>query len=131
MAQLELAESTPSTGRCPRCGHLPQVGCLGSAGDGRELHLQCSLCFFEWLFPRGRCPGCGELRRDEIAFYAASEIPEVEVQACSGCRGYLHLVDTSRSASIVPEIEEASALALDAWARERGFSKIQPNLAGI
>lgn len=131
MARGDVMEASSTRGCCPQCGHLPQVGCLRREGDGRKLHLQCSLCFSEWPHPRGHCPGCGETRQDEIAFYKTSEIPEVEVQTCHGCRSYLHLVDVSRHPSIVPEIDEVGALVLDVWARERGFSKIQPNLVGI
>ena len=131
MAQRENAESLSHPERCPRCGHLPQLGCLHALGDGRQLSLQCSLCFFEWPHPRGRCAACGEEQQDKIAFYAASEIPNVEVQTCSECRGYLHLVDATRDAQVVPEVEEVGAIALDVWARGKGFSKIQPNLVGI
>ena len=131
MAQRENAESLSHPGRCPRCGHLPQLGCLHALGDGRQLSLQCSLCFFEWPHPRGRCAACGEEQQDKIAFYAASEIPNVEVQTCSECRGYLHLVEATRDAQVVPEVEEVGAIALDVWASGKGFSKIQPNLVGI
>ena len=33
MAGLELGEASSTSGCCPRCGHLPQVGCLRSEGD--------------------------------------------------------------------------------------------------
>jgi FdhE protein len=116
---------------CPRCGHSPQVGCLRPQGDGAALALVCSLCLHEWPFARPRCPGCGENDHRKIAFCSSSEFAHLEVQVCESCKAYLHMVHLEREAEAVPDVDELAALPLDVWAQEKGYRKIQPNLAGI
>ncbi|MEW5975848.1 MAG: formate dehydrogenase accessory protein FdhE [Acidobacteriota bacterium] len=116
---------------CPQCGHWPQVGGLRAQGDGRASSLVCSLCFYEWGFLRGRCPACGQAEQQRLGYYQAVEYPHIEVMACDVCRRYLHLIDLTREPEAVFDMDEAAALPLDVWAREQGFSKLQPNLAGI
>ncbi|MEX2302886.1 MAG: formate dehydrogenase accessory protein FdhE [Bryobacterales bacterium] len=117
--------------RCPRCGHSPQVGCLRPQGDGAALALVCSLCLHEWPFARPRCPGCGENDHHKIAFCSSSEFAHLDVQVCESCKAYLHMVHLEKEAEAVPDVDELAALPLDVWAQEKGYLKIQPNLAGI
>jgi FdhE protein len=116
---------------CPRCGHSPQVGCLRPQGDGAALALVCSLCLHEWPFARPRCAGCGENDHHKIAFCSSSEFPHLEVQVCESCKAYLHIVHLEKEPAAVPDVDELAALPLDVWAREKGYRKVQPNLAGI
>ncbi|MFQ5790858.1 MAG: hypothetical protein ACE5JI_10325 [Acidobacteriota bacterium] len=37
----------------------------------------------------------------------------------------------SKDPEAVPDVDEVAALPLDVWAREQGFRKLHPNLAGI
>jgi FdhE protein len=53
------------------------------------------------------------------------------VDACESCRRYLIAVDGRRDEAAVPVVDELVALPLDLDARERGFTKIAPNLMGI
>lgn len=131
VARREWSHPVPVEDRCPRCGHLPQVGCLRPRGDGLSLSLVCSLCLFEWTFPRGRCPSCGETREDKIAYYAADELPHLQVQACDTCARYVHLVNLSKDPEAIPDVDEIAALALDVWAYRKGYRKLHPNLVGI
>jgi FdhE protein len=118
-------------GRCPRCGHLPQLGVLRAQGDGSALGLVCSLCLHEWPFRRGRCAACGEGAERNLSFFSAPELDHVRVQACETCRRYHHEVDLARQPDAVPDVDELTALPLDVWAREQGYEKQQPNLVGI
>jgi formate dehydrogenase maturation protein FdhE len=124
-------EAPRPTSTCPHCGHLPQAGCLRPQGDGMALTLICSLCFGEWPFSRLRCPGCAETDHRNINFYSAPEFAHLQVQTCDSCTAYLHLIDLGKEPDAVADADELSALPLDFWALEKGYRKVQPNLAGI
>jgi FdhE protein len=127
-ALFQAAAEPPRGERdCPRCGHLPQAGCLRPQGDGTALSLVCSLCFHEWPASRDRCSGCGAA----VAFYEASEIRHLRVRTCESCGRYIHVVRLDVEPEAIPEVDEMAALSLDVWARERGYWKVFPNLMGI
>jgi FdhE protein len=53
------------------------------------------------------------------------------VEACDGCRRYVKSVDLSLDGLAVPEVDELSSLALDVWAAEQEYTRLEPGLAGI
>jgi len=53
------------------------------------------------------------------------------MQTCDSCMAYLLIVDLSRDAMAIPEVDELTGLPLDLWAIGRGYHKLQPNLAGV
>ena len=116
---------------CPRCGHRPQLSVLRTEGHGRALTLLCSLCLQEWAFPSRVCPACGEDDEKKLPHQAASQFEHIHVVMCDSCRVYLHSIDVSQEVAAVPEVDELAALPLDVWAQEQGFTKLQPNIAGI
>ena len=117
----------PSVNRCPECGQPPQCACLHPEGHGAALFLVCSLCEAQWRHGRARCAACGE-----AASWCSSErIPHIQTQVCESCRRYLHIIDLAKDPAAIPLLDEVAALALDVWARESGYRKIHPNLAGI
>jgi len=124
------ARGAPSN-LCPRCGETPQAGSLRPEGDGVAFALVCSLCTNEWQFPRGQCPVCGETDREKVAWYEAEGLPHVQTQVCESCRHYLHVIHVGRDPEAVPEADEIAAIAMDVWAGEQGYRKVQPNLIGI
>jgi FdhE protein len=132
--QMNAAAGRPrssATGRCPRCGHPPQVGCLRPEGHGTALLLACSLCFAEFPFPRGRCPACGEADETKSAYYSAAPLEQIQLQACETCHRYIHCVSLAKEPEAIPDVDEVAALPLDVWAHEKGFLKLHPNLVGI
>ena len=58
-------------------------------------------------------------------------MPHLRIDACETCRGYLLGVDLRRDAAAVPVVDELAALPLDLYAKERGLSKVTPNLMGF
>jgi hypothetical protein len=134
LLQVEIAardtpEAAPESALCPRCGEGPQGGCLRPLAHGAALTLFCSLCLAEWPYPRGRCPACGEHGR--LLFHTAEQLPHVTTMTCDGCQSYLHLIDLSKDAAAVPDVDEIAAMPLDLWAIERGYAKPRLNLAGV
>ncbi|TMF06936.1 MAG: formate dehydrogenase accessory protein FdhE [Chloroflexi bacterium] len=141
---------------CPRCGGPPQLSCFKLAADdlasgGRVL--VCARCHAEWGYPRMTCAGCGEKSGSRLPVYselgtAAGErggvvrglgipgktdalFPHIRIEACETCRRYMLNIDLAADAQAVPLVDELSALPLDLYAREIGFTKITPNLMGF
>jgi len=124
-----VIEVTPSV--CPLCESRPQFGILRPQGEGASRSLVCSLCATEWRFGRILCPACGESSEIHLAVYIAEEWPHMRVEACETCHSYIKTVDLSKCGHAVPVVDEITAIPLDLWAREKGYTKLQANLLGI
>ncbi len=116
---------------CPYCGENPVVAVLRQEGDGGKRALVCSLCATEWEFRRLLCPSCGEEDRDKLPVYTAGDFAHIRVEACDTCRVYIKAVDLTINGLAVPVVDEIASVALDLWAHERGYSKLEPNLFGM
>ena len=57
--------------------------------------------------------------------------PHIRIEACDTCRRYLLSIDLTTDPAAVPLVDEMSAIPLDLYAREQGFSKITTNLMGF
>jgi FdhE protein len=127
------------------------------ASGGR--FLLCARCQSSWGYARMTCPGCGEDSSSRLPIFSeegtssgergsvvrglegrlgdhhAAEdkavFPHIRIEACDTCRRYLLSVDLAADPTAVPVVDELAALPLDLYARERGFSKIIPNLMGF
>ena len=120
---LGVARST-----CPFCGEKPVAGVLRGEGEGAKRSLLCSLCSTEWEFRRIVCAGCGEEGVDKLPVYRASQFDYVRVEACDTCQTYIKSVDLTRNGLAVPVVDELATIALNVWAEEKGYAKLQPNL---
>jgi len=126
---------------CPFCGRNPQLaflsadvsapGPLEGGIEGGRRFLMCGDCGAVWPFQRIACPSCLEVDPHKLAYYSAQEIPGMRVECCDTCRRYLKSIDLTKDARLVPPVDELAAIPLDLWAREQGYRKIQPNLAGM
>ena len=127
------------------------------AAGGR--FLLCARCNSAWGYARMTCPGCGEDSSSRLSIFSEegtssgergsvvrglqgklgdrlqaehkAVFPHIRIEACESCHRYLLNVDLAADAAAVPEVDELSALPLDLYAREQGFSKIIPNLMGF
>jgi FdhE protein len=68
----------------------------------------------------------GDHRKDGTAVF-----PHIRIEGCESCRRYLLNIDLLADPNAVPMVDEMAALPLDLYAREKGFSKITPNLMGF
>lgn len=120
-------------GRCPFCGSGPAVGCRrgGSASEGAARLFVCALCGLEWPSLRILCPACLERDPTKLPAFTSDKHPAVRLEACETCRRYVKSFDLSDDARPVPEIDDLASLALDLWAIEQGFTRIEPGLAGL
>ncbi len=120
---------------CPRCGGPPQVEFFALSGE--ELvtgprHVVCARCGGDWIRPRMVCAACGEETSSRLPVYSESErFAHLRIDACESCHRYLIGVDLRRDAAAVPVVDELAALPLDLYAKERGLTKVVPNLMGM
>jgi len=116
---------------CPSCGSKPVVGVLRGEGDGAKRALICSLCGSEWPYRRLICANCGEEDKEKLPVFVAEQIDYIRVEACDTCGTYLKSVDLTKDGFAVPEVDEIATVALNLWADERGYTKIEVNVLGM
>jgi FdhE protein len=137
LAQAEAGAAPPEPqpgippNLCPRCGEKPVAAVLRPEGEGAKRSLLCGVCLQEWDFRRVLCPNCGEEDTAKLPVFGAQEFPQVRIEACDTCKCYLKAIDLTKDGHAVPEVDELAALALDLWAVEKGYHKLQQNLFGI
>ncbi len=117
-----------SSGACPFCGARPFAAILRGEGDGGKRHLVCSLCATEWEYRRILCPNCGEEHKDKLPVYIAQELDYIRVEACDSCQSYLKCIDATKNGLALAAPDELASVALNVWAEEHGYVKIEANL---
>ncbi|HWE23513.1 MAG TPA: formate dehydrogenase accessory protein FdhE [Myxococcales bacterium] len=126
-----VRDRRPST--CPFCGGGPWMCSRRTLPEshGAQRNLICALCAGQWEFPRIRCPACGEASPDKLPSFQNPENSAVRIEACDTCKRYVKSIDLSLDARPIPEVDDLASLALDLWALEQGYQRIEPGLAGI
>jgi FdhE protein len=119
--QLNTAGAT-----CPFCNARPAAGVLRG-----ERWLLCSLCSTEWQYRRVLCPGCGEENMDKLPIYTAAEFPAARVDACDTCHTYLKSIDLTKDGHAIPIVDEIATVALNIWAEDHDYAKLETNLLGM
>jgi FdhE protein len=146
----------PACGGPPQLSYFA-IASEDLAAGGRFLVF--ARCHTSWGYARMTCPACGEDSSSRLPIFSEEGttsgergsvvrglqgklgsdgvterqvvFPHMRIQACESCKRYLLNIDLAADASAVPEVDELSALPLDLYAREQGFSKIIPNLMGF
>ncbi len=117
---------------CPYCGAAPIAAVLRDEPEARGRRaLLCSLCLTEWVFPRMRCPACGEERPDRRPHHVSESWPHVRLEECGSCRTYVKAIDLREAGLAVPVVDELASVELDLWAAGQGLSKLHTNLLGL
>ena len=116
---------------CPFCNARPVAGVLRGEGDGGKRWLLCSLCSTEWQYRRVLCPGCGEENKDKLPIFVAAEFPAARVDACDTCHTYLKSIDLTKDGHAIPVVDEIATVALNIWAEEHDYVKLETNLLGM
>jgi FdhE protein len=131
----DACSGRPAEGGCPRCGGLPQLSYLTEAGESLvsgPRRLLCCRCGDSWVHQRMTCVSCGEQSTSKLPILADAErLSHLRADACQTCRRYLITIDLRRDPHAVPVVDELVALPLDLYVKERGFTKIVPNLMAI
>ena len=134
-----LAQSRVAPGRDLRDGGCPFCGAAAVISFRRDLpesngaarYLVCGLCGTEWLFNRIRCPSCLEEDPVKLPSFQNEAQKGVRIEACETCKRYVKSIDLSLDARPIPEVDDLASLAMDLWALEQGWTRIEPGWAGI
>jgi len=120
-------------GHCPFCGGRPIVSFRKADPEshGAARWLSCGLCATEWLFNRIRCPSCFEEDPAKLPAFQGGTFAGVRLEACETCRRYVKSIDLTLDMRPIPEVDDLASIAMDLWALEQGFSRIEPGWAGI
>ena len=127
-------EISTSERYCPFCGGNPQVSFLQNketTAESGNRDLICGTCLSSWEFRRVVCAKCGEERPAKLGYFHSPEFDHVRIEACDTCKHYIKGVDLTRVGFAAPLVDEIDAAALDLWAREHGYTKIELNLVGV
>lgn len=120
--------------RCPYCFGKPQLSFLRVTESGSESgnrHLLCATCLSSWEFRRVVCASCGEERPFKLEYYKSDEYDHIRIEACESCKQYIKGIDLTRFGLAVPLVDDVATAALDLWAAEKGYAKIELNLVGL
>ena len=135
--------------RCPFCGGPPWIaarrGATGSPpadglvsgpsgpppADGAQRFLGCALCGGQWAVNRLGCPVCSEQNPDKLPCFRSDRHPTARIEACETCRSYVKSLDLTEDGRLIPEVDDLVSVAMDLWASEEGFTRIEPGLAGV
>lgn len=139
----------PAEGRaesCPFCGGPPWIAARRGASDsdglasgrsgsppsdGAQRYLGCALCGGQWPVNRLYCPACSEQNPDKLPCFRSDRHPAARIEACETCRAYVKSLDLTEDGRLIPEVDDLVSLAMDLWATEEGFTRIEPGLAGV
>jgi len=119
---VEVGGLGDGAGSCPFCSRAPIVSVLHG-----QRRLVCSLCSHEWIFTEKNCPGC---HADKLEMLRHRSYPHLRVEACTSCGHYLKTIDLKKDPAAVPLVDELASVELDRLAREKGFVKLEVNVAG-
>lgn len=132
-AQGVTLERPRHEGHCPACGSAPLVSYRKELPEtnGGARFLVCGLCGTDWPFNRIRCPSCQEEDPAKLPGFQSDVHKNVRIEACETCRGYVKSVDLTLDARPLPEVDDLVSLAMDLWAIEEGWTRLEPGWAGI
>jgi hypothetical protein len=134
LAGLQLRpDRVAPAGSCPFCGGAPWIAARRAApdADGAQRYLGCALCGGEWIANRLRCPACSNEDPAKLVSFQSDRHPAVRIEACDTCRRYVKSLDLTVDGRLIPEVDELVSVAMDLWAAEQGYVRIEPGLAGI
>jgi FdhE protein len=120
-------------GGCELCGGQPWIGWrrAPAPSEGALRFLGCALCGHERALGRICCPACGEEDPHKLPAFTSPRHPAVRLEACASCRRYLKSIDLTVDARVVPEVDDLVSIAMDLWAADEGWTRIEPGLAGV
>jgi len=119
--------------RCRFCKSPPWIALRRSLpdSDGAARYLCCALCGREEQFLRIRCPGCAETDPARLPSFRSEQYPAARIEACETCKRYVKSIDLTLDARPIAEVDDLATLALDLWAQDEGYTRLEPGLAGI
>jgi formate dehydrogenase maturation protein FdhE len=133
VAPEPTASPAGPAGACERCGGPPWIGWrrAGSGDEAAQRFVGCAICGSERLLGRIACAACGEVTPDKLPVFQTERHPGVRIEACDACSRYIKSIDLTLDGRAIPEVDDLCSLAMDLWASEQGYERIEPSLAGV
>lgn len=118
---------------CPHCGALPLMGVRSTSFEGEVAlrFLVCSLCENIWPLARILCPSCGCGEPELLPGFCGETYKNMRIDACLKCMAYTKSIDIMIDKLVIPEVDDLEALAMDLWAIDQGYRRVEPGLAGL
>lgn len=118
---------------CLGCGGPAWIGWRqpGSGDEAAARYLGCALCGRQEKVGRLGCNACGETAPDRLPIFQSEHLRVVRLEACDSCQRYVKSIDLSIDGLAIPEVDDLASLALDLWAGEQGYERLEPSLAGL
>ena len=128
--RAHLDEHVWELGVCPFCGGPAGFSDVLESGQRR---LACHLCGGGWIFPRTRCPFCGnDASRDLVRLEAEDREQGYVIHACTRCRAYVKELDRRVRWNAQPAlVEDWGSPHLDLVAMRAGYWRAVPTLLGL
>lgn len=122
-----------SPGHCPFCGGAAWISFRKSASDAESgfRYLSCALCALDWAINRIQCPCCHEEDPFKLPVFQSDAHPNARIEACDTCHRYIKSIDLTKDARPVPIVDDLLSIAMDLWAVDEGYTRIEPGLAGL
>ena len=132
-AQNIVPDRVHAPGHCPFCGGAAWISARKPAQDADSgfRFLSCSLCALEWQFNRICCPSCDEQDPAKLPVFQSDAYPLVRIETCETCHRYLKSIDLTKDGRPVPIIDDLLSIAMDLWAIDEGYTRIEAGLAGL
>jgi formate dehydrogenase maturation protein FdhE len=118
-------------GGCGFCGGGFASAVRRPLGDSARRALVCALCGAEEAVGRIQCPACAEGDPAKLPTFASERHPAARIEACASCRLYLKSIDLGVDGRAHAEVDDLASLALDLWAQDEGYRRLEPGLAGV
>ena len=67
----------------------------------------------------------------KLEYFKSDEYDHVRIEACESCKQYIKGIDLTRLGLSVPLVDDIASAALELWAIEKGYAKIELNLIGL
>jgi FdhE protein len=74
---------------------------------------------------------CGEEDQARLGYHRSPAYPHIRLDTCDACRHYVKTVDLTVLGLADPLADDVASGALDLWAVENGYEKIERNLVGL
>ncbi len=104
---------------CPFCGGKPDFGYL--AAPHGALHLLCSRCDTDWIYPRGECTHCGNQDSGTYLYYP-DDTGKYRLYACRKCMHYFKTLDCRQvTEEPVLMVERIATTPMDAAAIQESY----------
>jgi FdhE protein len=117
---LSAALATWSHGYCPACGSWPA---LAEIHDSHRI-LRCSFCAHAWELKTYACVYCGTANERFVTFAGSVDRPDLRVEICGGCGGYLKTVDVEELSPFpLLAIADLETMELDMMAMEKEYRR--------